>query len=102
MEVAGRIRLRLPMPYRTRQLDVLCRLRAPSVSYDQHLRICPFYLANISGRTVRGTTVPTSRAGDRVSVTWDTRDEHGQSVPNGVYLVRVAQAQAVCKVVVQR
>jgi hypothetical protein len=46
--------------------------------------------------------------GERSSVTWDTRDEYGQHVPNGVHFVRLlpaqdqAQAQAVSKVIVQR
>jgi hypothetical protein len=76
-----------------------CRFSAPAAERPSVLRI-----VDIAGRTVRGISVPSGRAGDRVSVTWDTRDEHGQLVPNGVYFVRVAQAQAqaVCKVIVQR
>jgi hypothetical protein len=79
----------------------LCRLTVPAGEHQANLSI-----ADITGRTVRGIPVPAGRTGDRVSVTWDTRDEHGRLVPNGVYFVRVAQAQAqaqaVCKVIVQR
>jgi hypothetical protein len=79
----------------------LCRFSMVTGRRQSVLRI-----ADITGRIVCGIPVPTGRAGDRVSVTWDTRDEHGQLVPNGVYFVRVAQAQAqaqaVCKVIVQR
>ncbi len=78
-----------------------CRFSVPAGERQSVLRI-----ADITGRTVRGIPVPSGRAGDRVSVTWDTRNEHGQLVPNGVYFVRAAQAQAqaqaVCKVIVQR
>jgi flagellar hook assembly protein FlgD len=69
----------------------------PASEHQSVLRI-----AAITGKIVRGMPVPAGRTGERVSVTWDTRDEHGQLVPNGVYFVRVAQAQAVCKVIVQR
>jgi hypothetical protein len=75
----------------------LCRLTVPAGKHQANLSI-----ADISGGTVREIPVPTGREGDRVSVTWDTRDERGHLVPNGVYFVRVAQAQAVCKVIVQR
>jgi hypothetical protein len=76
-----------------------CRLMVRAGEHQVNLII-----ADITGRTVRGILVPSARAGDRVSVAWDTRDEHGRLVPNGVYFVRVAQAQAqaVCKVIVQR
>jgi hypothetical protein len=79
----------------------LCRLTVPAGEHQAIVSI-----ADITGRTVRGIPVPSARTGDRVSVAWDTRDEHGRLVPNGVYFVRLLQAQAqpqaVCKVIVQR
>ncbi len=74
-----------------------CRFTVPAGERQSVLTI-----ADITGRTVRGIPVSAGRAGDRVSVTWDMRDEHGQPVPNGVYFARVAQAQAVCRVIVTR
>ena len=80
-----------------------CRFSVPAGERQSVLSI-----ADIAGRTVRGIPVPSGRTGDRLSVTWDTRDEHGQLVPNGVYFVREQpqatslKPQATCKVIVQR
>jgi hypothetical protein len=77
----------------------LCRLAVHAGIHQANLII-----ADITGRTVRGVPVPPGVAGDRVSVTWDTRDEHGQLVPNGVYFVALApgSTRSSCKVIAQR
>jgi hypothetical protein len=61
-------------------------------------------MTDVAGRTVRVLQAPAGREGERASVTWDTRDDAGQPVPNGVYFVSVAGsgACATAKVVVQR
>jgi hypothetical protein len=78
-----------------------CRFTLPTGERQSVLRI-----SDITGRMVRGIPVSAGKASQRTSVTWDTRDEQGKLVPNGVYFVRAAQAQAqaqaVCKVIVRR
>jgi len=61
-------------------------------------------VSDIVGRTLRVLVVPAGRAGERVSVIWDSRDDAGQPVPNGVYFVTVVGSGigASSKVVVQR
>ncbi len=76
-----------------------CRFTVPAGWRQSVLRI-----ADITGRKVRGIPVPSGKAGDRVSVMWDTRNEHGQLVPNGVYFVTLecGSARSSCKIIVQR
>jgi len=77
----------------------LCRFAMPT-----GVRLSILRVVDIAGKSVRGMPVPSGRTRDYVSVTWDTRDEHGQLVPNGVYFATLesGSARSSCKFIVQR
>jgi hypothetical protein len=76
-----------------------CRFSVPAGDRQSVLRI-----VDIAGRMVRAIPVSAGKTDERVAVTWDTRDEQGRTVPNGVYFVTLASgsARSSCKVIVQR
>lgn len=75
-----------PLPYRGGDLHVSFAIFAPIGATGGSAEVG---LYNTSGRLVKVLASGTFRGG-RQAVTWNGRDEHGDSVPSGVYFLRAS------------
>jgi len=72
-----------PNPFK----DRLCiKLQAENESVG--FQVCNLEIYDVTGRFIRKFTFPKTKAGNRLSLTWDGKNSNGSPVAAGVYLLR--------------